>query len=253
MFLKKLLTNELYMLMNKIAIYYIATNKYILFFEEFLNGLSFFFPNTPKKVILITDYNNIDFSLRGKDNIEIKQEHIDHYYWPIPTLFKMFYIEKFFADDCDYHFYFNANMKLVREPKFDENFDICFMKHYLSDSLPLYIINNGNNNNCVVPPSWAKCYISKSEIPNHAKYCQAGFFGGSTNGMKHLISDINEMIKDDLRHNIIPIWHDETYLNKYLLKYYWNNNTIGNVNIINIRDYAVFLDKKDYFDKFNLT
>jgi hypothetical protein len=60
------------------------------------------------------------------------------------------------------------------------------------------------------------------------------------------------MLKEDLKHNIIPIWHDETYLNKYLLKYFWNNNIVGNVNIISIYDYATLLDKNDYFDKFNL-
>ena len=60
------------------------------------------------------------------------------------------------------------------------------------------------------------------------------------------------MIKDDLKHNIIPIWHDETYLNKYLLKFYWNHNVIGDVKIADIRKYSNLLNKNDYFDKFNL-
>lgn len=238
--------------MKKIAVYYIATNKYITFFDEFLYGLSNFFPNVKKKVVLITDCDDVDFSKKSNEQIEVKQEHIDHYYWPIPTLFKMFYIEKFFADDCDYHFYCNANMRFIDKFQFDSSVDMCFMKHYLSDRLSLYVINNGNNNNCVIPPNWAKCYISPNEVPSEAKYCQGGFFGGTSEMMHHFLSDINSMIKDDLKHNIIPIWHDETYLNKYLLKFYWNNNIIGNVNVVNIRDYVIFLNKDNYFDKFNL-
>ena len=238
--------------MNKIAVYYIATNKYITFFDDFFNGLSNFFPGIKKKVILLTDCDEVNFKEKETDEIEIVQNHIDHYYWPIPTLFKMFYIDKFFADDCDYHFYLNSNIKMTKELCFDGDFDMCFTKHYLSDKLSLYTINNGNNNNCVIPPSWAKCHISQREIPNNAKYCQGGFFGGKTENIKHLLADINIMIKDDLKHNIIPIWHDETYLNKYLLKSYWNENIIGNVNIISIYDYATLLNKDDYFDKFNL-
>lgn len=238
--------------MKKIAIYYIATSQYINFFNEFLDGIINFFPKVKKKVILITDVENIDIKALERDEIEIEQKHIGHYFWPIPTLFKMFYIKNFFADDCDYHFYCNANMKFVKEFKMDEPFDMCFMKHYLSDRLPLYVINNGNNNNCVIPPSWAKCSISSNEIPNGAKYCQGGFFGGKSEKVLHLLNDINRMLKDDLKHNIIPIWHDETYLNKYLLKFYWNNNMIGMVNVVNIRDYAEFLNKDDYFNKFDL-
>jgi hypothetical protein len=236
----------------KIAVYYIATNQYIMFFDMFLNGLENFFPNISKKVILITDCDNVNFEEKSSGKIEIVQKHIDHYYWPIPTLFKMFYIEKFFADDCDYHFYCNANMRFTKEFSIDIPFGMCFMKHYLSDRLPLYVINNGNNNNCVIPPSWAKCHISQSEIPSGAKYCQGGFFGGSSEKVVHLLQNINEMIKDDLKHNIIPIWHDETYLNKYLLKFYWNNNIIGDVKIVNIREYAELMDKNDYFDKFKI-
>ena len=238
--------------MNKIAVYYIATDKYINFFSQFLNSLKLFFPNVKKKVILITDDEKNYIDIKTIGNIEIKKEHIDHHFWPIPTLFKMFYIQKFFAYDCDYHFYCNANMNFLNEFEINDSFDMCFMGHYLNDRLPFYTINYGNCNNCIVPPNWAKCHISKEEIPKEAKYCQAGFFGGKSDNVLHLLKSINEMLKDDLKHNIIPIWHDETYLNKYLLKYYWNENKIGEVKLVNIRDYVEFMDKNKYFDKFNL-
>lgn len=238
--------------MNKIAIYYIATNQYIVFLDGFLEGLSNFFPDIPKKVVVITDCETIDFSKKSTDNIEVINKHIDHYYWPIPTLFKMFYIDKFFADDCDYHFYCNANMKFIKTFEIKEDFDMTFMVHYLSNQLSLYRINNGNCNNCVVPPVWAKCHISKEEIPNGAKYCQGGFFGGKTDKVSSLLNDINDMLKEDLKHNIIPIWHDETYLNKFLIQNYWQLNIIGKVRIVDIYSYAEFMKKDDYFDKFNI-
>ena len=77
----------------KIAVYYVATKQYIMFFDAFLGGLKNFFPNISKKVVLITDCDNVNFEEKSSDKIEIVQKHIDHYYWPIPTLFKMFYIE----------------------------------------------------------------------------------------------------------------------------------------------------------------
>lgn len=238
--------------MNKIGIYYIATNKYVTFFDTFLEGLVNFFPTVKKKVILITDCDKINFEEKSTEEIEVVQKHIDHHYWPIPTLFKMFYMDKFFTEDCDYHFFCNSNIKFTKKYEFDEEYDMHLSKHYLSNQLSMYTINNGNNNNCVIPPTWAKCHISPQEIPYYALYCQGGFFGGKTEKIHHLLNDINDMLKEDLKHNIIPIWHDETYLNKYLLKYFWNNNIVGNVNIISIYDYATLLDKNDYFDKFNL-
>lgn len=238
--------------MNKIAVYYIATNKYIVLFDEFISGLKYFFPNVKKKVVLITDCDDIDFKEKRTDEIEIVQNHIDHYYWPINALFKMFYIDKFFADDCDYHFYFNANLKFTKVFEINDDFDMCINQHFYSDRLSFYAINNGNNNNCVVPPSWAKCHISQREIPSNAKYCQDCFFGGKTESIKHMLTDVNIMIKDDLNHHIIPLWQDETYFNKYLLKFFWNENIIGTVNIVSIYDYATLLNKDDYFDKFNL-
>jgi hypothetical protein len=237
--------------MEKVAIYYIATNQYITFFEGFMEGIDKLFPNKKKKVVVITDSEK-DYSSYAQEGIEIEQKHIDHYFWPIPTLFKMYYIKMFLAEDCDYHFYCNANMKFEKEFTIENDFDCCFMVHYLSNKLPLYVINNGNCNDCVIPPSWAKCHISPQEIPMGAKYCQGGFWGGRTEKIIPFLDDINNMIKDDLKHNIIPIWHDETYLNKFLLKNYWNDNNIGNVKIVNIREYVTFLEKDKYFDKFNI-
>lgn len=237
--------------MTKIAIYYIATNSYITFFDSFVRGIENFYHGVPKKVVLITNHND-DFSVKSKEGIEIIQRHIDHYYWPIPALFKMFYIDKFFADDCDFHFYFNANFILTKGFAIKDTFDMCFTPHYMSNRLPFYVINYGNNNKCIVPPSSAMCHISRDEIPQGAKYCQACFFGGRVEKMKHLLLEVNMMIKEDLKRHIIPIWQDETYMNKYLLKNFWNDNRIGDVQFTSIYQYGELLDKNKFFNKFEL-
>ena len=50
---------------------------------------------------------------------------------------------------------------------------------------------------------------------NH--YLQACFFGGYTNSVLEMATEINEMIKQDLKIRYIAKWFDESYMNKFLL------------------------------------
>lgn len=50
---------------------------------------------------------------------------------------------------------------------------------------------------------------------NH--YLQACFFGGFTKDVLNMSYDINELIKQDLKNCFFAKWHDESYMNKYLL------------------------------------
>lgn len=236
--------------MKKVAIYYIATSQYIIFFDEFIRNINNFLPGIEKKIILITDSDNVNYSNRSKDDIEVQQKHIDHHYWPIIALFKMYYIDKFFDGECDYHFYFNANMIFYKELILDSCFDLYVMNHYCGKDMPFMTLNR--NKRCIEVPRSAECYIDSSEILGNVIYCQTAFFGGKTDTMKHMLSEVNNMLRNDLSYNIIADWHDETYFNKYMIKNYWNSNRIEKVSITNMAEYARLLGKGDYFNKFEL-
>lgn len=77
--------------MKHLAIYYIATSNYKMGFVHFKKNLGSFYPDFRKTVIILSDglekYDNI-----VEGNITYKTYHIDHFPWPIITLFKMKYI-----------------------------------------------------------------------------------------------------------------------------------------------------------------
>ena len=57
-------------------------------------------------------------------------------------------------------------------------------------------------------------YVSDSGN-NH--YLQACFFGGYANSVLEMATEVNEMIKQDLKTRYIAKWFDESYMNKFLL------------------------------------
>jgi len=48
-------------------------------------------------------------------------------------------------------------------------------------------------------------------------YFAGGFVGGSTQEFLHMSCIISEWRQKDLRNGIVPVWHDESLLNKYYL------------------------------------
>jgi hypothetical protein len=77
--------------------------------------MKYFYPEFHKTIIIISDglteYNNY---YDKEYNIHYKVKYIDHYPWPINTLFKTKYIYDNIID-CDYAFYFNADMEFNKK------------------------------------------------------------------------------------------------------------------------------------------
>ena len=57
------------------------------------------------------------------------------------------------------------------------------------------------------------CYVAP---PLRKHYYQGCFWGGKAAQFRALIQKLAKMVDDDLSLGNIPIWHDESYLNKYL-------------------------------------
>ena len=70
--------------------------------------------------------------------------------------------------------------------------------------------------------------LSKSYIPlGEGKFYVTGAFnGGTSKDFLKMTSIIKEWTDIDLKNNIIPLWHDESMLNKYLITYFYNKNPL---------------------------
>lgn len=198
---------------NKLLIYYIATSSYKRGFIAFKNNIHLFMPNMDKTVIVLSDglqtFNDYEYN-----GVKYKVFHIDHYCWPIIALFKMTHILNH-KQDCDFACYFNGD--LIPNYKFN-SYDTFFNYTKLNVSHHYFeaIKYNKNYDNTKylklsddIPESMS--YIGDQ----YYNYCQSGFFFGPSDIFFKMCEDISKWVEIDLRNNIIPKWHDETYLNKW--------------------------------------
>ena len=193
--------------METLAIYYIATSNYKFGFTHFQQNLHYFFPQFKKTVIIISDglseWNNIT-----KNGINYKVIHIHHLCWPIITLFKMKFIFDF-QIDTDYACYLNADLQCNFNYDYQTS-NIDFNKlnvsvHVFSKD---YMMYDNEIFESISPESQA--YVS---MPY--KYVHGGFFFGPSHIVYDMCQNISKMCEKDLKKNIIPQFHDESYLNKW--------------------------------------
>lgn len=204
--------------MKTLIIYYIVTSNYKMGFEHFKKNLHYFFPQFKKTVIIISD------GLKEWDNVEengitYKVHHIHHFCWPIIALFKMKLICDFW-EEGDYACYFNGNLECninydyentnIQFNKLNVSFHICSNDEVIYDDE--YFANISKN---------SQAYIFKKY---KYKYVQAGFFFGPSHIVYNMCEYVSKMCEIDLKNNIIPQWHDESYLNKWCI----NNEHLTN-------------------------
>lgn len=200
--------------MKHIAIYYIATSNYKEGFKYFKQNLEYFYPEMQKTVIILSDgldeWDNVT-----EGNISYKVHHIQHMPWPIIALFKMNYIVEH-KINCDYVCFIQANLQI------NKDYDYNSTRIDLSKlNLTRHSYAENTKDNIVVLDGYKYApSINKDSVAYIHKpytYVQAGFFIGPADVVYDMCTSISQMVEIDLRRNIIPQWHDESYLNKWRL------------------------------------
>lgn len=205
------LTNTLRGDKQETLIVYIATGKYSKFLPGFISTLNNF--NLGKTIIDV--YTDCDINIPGVNVINIENQ-----YWPIVVLNKFKYI----LNSINRHpnvkqvWYFDSKIEFTRE----------FKPKSVEDLITLFPHNSWNNvltKAGSIQKAWSTYHWNR-ELNKKSKayicfdlvnqpYIQSAAFGGPINLMKEMCLKIEGWIKSDLMHCIIPMWHDETYLNKY--------------------------------------
>jgi len=199
--------------MYKIAILYICTGKYNVFWHGFYDSAEkYLFTDHQKTYFVFTDTDSKNEIFSTCNNtIVIFQEKLG---WPFDTLmrFKMFYSQSDQLADYDYIYFFNANMRLidfVGQDLLPDNGskDLVGVLHpgYYLDSKLFYPYDRNRNSLAYIPFHKGKYYF------------MGGLNGGSAKEYLEMVKILKENIDFDLKNNIIAKWHDESHLNKYFL------------------------------------
>lgn len=197
--------------MYKIAVLYICTGDYIIFWKEFYDSFQkFFLPESFKEYFVFTDAGEI----YGQNYENIHKVYQGNLGWPGNTLkrFHMFMDIEERLEVFDFIFFFNSNLvcqEIITEKEFlpQKNQNLVVVKHpgWVNDMRLFYTYERRPKSQAYIPYNKGKYYVC------------GGVNGGRAAFYVKLIEDLRNAIDMDLERGIIARYHDESHLNKYIL------------------------------------
>ena len=193
---------------KKIAILYISTGKYIRFWKDFYNSANKnFLPRHEKTFFLFTNHDDV------KVESNVVKIHQDQLPWPYITLKRYHFFDaiKDKLKEFDYIYFMNGDLlvsKPVNEevlPTDEQEFVVTLHPWYFMSDINLVPYERNHKSASYIPYDFGKYYV------------QGAFNGGTAKGFIKLIETLKAWTDRDLENGIIPIWHDESMLNKYLM------------------------------------
>jgi histo-blood group ABO system transferase len=182
-----------------IGIFIIATGPYIKFVNELVNGLNkHFLSGHQKTIYVLTDSK----CLPG----EVVCYNIVHNPWPAPTLMRYHYILNAVHDlkiKHRYYYYIDADMKCV-DVVGDE-----ILGQLVATRHPGFYHKTPDQF------SLETKFLSRAYV-KYSKFYYCGGFNGGMNYLK-MAEQIKTWVNIDQKHGHTPKYHDEMYLNKYLV------------------------------------
>lgn len=193
----------------QIGVLYICTGKYSIFWKSFYESSEkYFLANHSKMYFVFTDAKTIDYQ-NNENVVMIFQENLG---WPNNTLmrFHVFKKHETLLQGMDFLFFCNANLLFV-DSVGDEI--LPFKEGLAALQQPGYWNKPREKFPYETNP------VSRANIPtDKGKYYVMGAFnGGKTETFLKMSEELSENINEDLKKNIIAVWHDESHLNKYII------------------------------------
>lgn len=199
--------------MIQVAILYICTGKYDVFWKEFFDSYEEnFLPDTLKEYFVFTDAEK----LYGEDECnrihKIYQQRLG---WPDDTLMR-YHMFDTISDKLirfDYIFFMNANCKCVTRISEQEFLpvekDIVVVQHPGAyQKKPKHYTYDRN------PKSTA--YIKRGQ---GQYYVCGGINGGKAVAYIELIKELKRNVDIDKENDVVARWHDESHINHYILEH----------------------------------
>lgn len=235
--------------MKTIGVLYICTAGYTIFWEDFYqSGEQYFFKdknNYKKEYFVFTDDENLKY--KEKENVHlIYQEALK---WPLITLmrYKIFNNSLSLIKNTDFLYFFNANILFnspVNEDILPGDKDFSFLNHpwHIEHTPQNFAYERNPKSNAYIPEGKGSYYFA------------GGLVGGKTKPYLNMSKWIEEQTDGDFKKNIIPIWHDESYLNRFALNHMSQVKVLDVIygipntwkNFMNFNPKLILRHKKDF-------
>jgi hypothetical protein len=199
----------------KIGILTIATGKYSMYLPELIESCeNLFLSDYEKSYFVYTDSDMSDLpEFKGSEKvIKIQQEKLG---WPYDSMLRFHMFDSFrdMLSKVDYLFFMNANMKVVSViddyilPKENACGIVVTQHPGYYKRIGVWGLPHENNRR-------SEFYVAQHQ---RERYFQGCFNGGRSDEFLSMCATLKEKIDKDLTRGIIPVWHDETALNWYVI------------------------------------
>lgn len=192
----------------KIAILYICTGKYSIFWKEFYKSAQKnLFPNSEKHFFIFSDASSELFS--NEDTSYIYQPKLG---WPDDTL-QRFHMFSRILDELkkyDFIFFFNANIIFLEKiyesilPTDDEGLLVVQHPGFFNKENNDFPYERNEKSTAFIPYGKGEYYVFRA------------INGGTAQSYIKMIQKLKFSIDIDTSNRIIAVWHDESHLNKYI-------------------------------------
>ena len=187
----------------KIGILYICVGRYSCFWQGFHDSCE-------KNLLPGVEKNYYVFTNKEMPETErVSYFYQDDMGWPCNSLFRFKMFNRIKDQICsnDYLFFFNANAEIVKTvnpsdilPESEDYSAMCISTN------PEAMGHETRSESVVcVPPGTTSFYFS------------GALNGGKSTAFIQLIEKCNKLVDTDLNNGIMPVWHDESVLNKFLV------------------------------------
>jgi len=195
----------------KIAICYIVTGRYTVFWDEFYKScLQYFITDAQKHFFVFTDSQEI----KSSENVTVVP--LENPGWPLITVLRYRFINSIRStlESYDYIFFFNANLQFVRPISATE-----FLPTPEEGLLAVQHPKMRKGKSVDKIKSYERNPTSQAYVPYGVgkTYYQAAIIGGHRPAFLKLLADCEAMTNIDLANNFIPRAWDESIFNRYIL------------------------------------
>lgn len=199
-----------------VAIFLIATGKYIVFAKDWIASVSrFFLPSRNIRLFVLTNHRreSLDGSFWtefGSDRVEIVWVHQDHLPWPEIALcrYDLILSLETRVSECSHLFYLDADMRMeqvIGEEVLVDGIVATLHPGFWNQPRETFTYETRTESAACVGPDEGTHYFA------------SGLHGGNRERYLEAFRDLAERTEQDRAANIVAVWHDESHWNRYLV------------------------------------
>jgi histo-blood group ABO system transferase len=186
---------------HKIGVCIVAMDEYEMKAKELIeSGRKFFCINHDVAYFIFTDGEKLH---EANDLIKVRQENFG---WPYVTLkrFQVYEEHAKLFEKMDYLFAVDADLVFVAPVGEEVLSDLVATQH------PAFLKKRGDYENKKI----SAAYVGPHEGKH---YFSCSLYGGRKNEFLNLVKEARKRVDADLEKKFISRWHDQSYLNRYLI------------------------------------